>query len=101
MTQTTNSTPNKFCHQASRFLYKGQSRWHRSNEFGQEAVQWSIASIGARKAIRNAESDASGKPMSIFCGSNSGTCEGRLQALAGAAASHVYRAIVKPPDSRV
>jgi cytochrome P450/NADPH-cytochrome P450 reductase len=39
--------------------------------------------------------------MSIFYGSNSGTCEGLSQALAGAAASHGYRAKVQPLDSAV
>lgn len=43
----------------------------------------------------------SGKPMSIFYGSNSGTCEGLSQTLAGAAASHGYQARVQPLDSAV
>ena len=43
----------------------------------------------------------SGKPMSILYGSNSGTCEGLSQTLAGAAASHGYQAKVQPLDSAV
>jgi cytochrome P450 / NADPH-cytochrome P450 reductase len=39
-----------------------------------------------------------GKPMSIFYGSNSGTCEGLAQSLAGAANAHGYQAIAKPLD---
>ena len=45
--------------------------------------------------------DATGKPMSIFYGSNSGTCEGLSQTLAGAAAVHGYQAKVQPLDSAV
>jgi cytochrome P450/NADPH-cytochrome P450 reductase len=44
---------------------------------------------------------SSGKPISIFYGSNSGTCEGLSQTLAGAAASHGYQANVQPLDSAV
>jgi cytochrome P450 / NADPH-cytochrome P450 reductase len=44
---------------------------------------------------------STGKPMSIFYGSNSGTCEGLSQTLAGAAASHGYQAKVQPLDSAV
>ena len=44
---------------------------------------------------------SSGKPMSILYGSNSGTCEGLSQTLAGAAASHGYQAKVQPLDSAV
>jgi cytochrome P450 / NADPH-cytochrome P450 reductase len=39
-----------------------------------------------------------GKPMSIFYGSNSGTCEGLAQSLAGAANAHGYQATAKPLD---
>jgi cytochrome P450 / NADPH-cytochrome P450 reductase len=40
-----------------------------------------------------------GKPISIFYGSNSGTCEGLAQTLAGAANAHGYQATVKPLDT--
>ena len=40
-----------------------------------------------------------GKPMSIFYGSNSGTCEGLAQTLAGAASAHGYEASAKPLDT--
>jgi cytochrome P450 / NADPH-cytochrome P450 reductase len=40
-----------------------------------------------------------GRPMSIFYGSNSGTCEGLAQSLAGAANAHGYQATVKPLDT--
>lgn len=39
-----------------------------------------------------------GKPMSIFYGSNSGTCEGLAQTLAGAANARGYQATAKPLD---
>ena len=42
-----------------------------------------------------------GKPMSIFYGSNSGTCEGLAQTLARTASSHAYQATVKPLDTAV
>jgi cytochrome P450/NADPH-cytochrome P450 reductase len=54
-----------------------------------------------RKQQVKQQSSVSGKPMSIFYGSNSGTCEGLSQTLAGAAASHGYRATVQPLDSAV
>jgi cytochrome P450/NADPH-cytochrome P450 reductase len=38
---------------------------------------------------------SSGKPMTILYGSNSGTCEGLAQTLAGAAGAHGYKAVVK------
>jgi cytochrome P450 / NADPH-cytochrome P450 reductase len=41
---------------------------------------------------------SAGKPMSIFYGSNSGTCEGLAQSLAGAANAHGYQATAKPLD---
>jgi cytochrome P450 / NADPH-cytochrome P450 reductase len=42
---------------------------------------------------------STGKPMSIFYGSNSGTCEGLAQTLAGAANAHGYQAAAKPLDA--
>lgn len=47
------------------------------------------------------QSIQTGKKMSIFYGSNSGTCEGLSQLLAGAAASHGYEAKVQPLDNAV
>jgi cytochrome P450 / NADPH-cytochrome P450 reductase len=44
---------------------------------------------------------SSGEPMTILYGSNSGTCEGLAQTLAGAAGAHGYRAIVKSLDAAV
>ncbi len=45
-----------------------------------------------------ASKTSAGKPMSIFYGSNSGTCEGLAQTLAGAANAHGYQATAKPLD---
>ena len=42
-----------------------------------------------------------GKPMLVLYGSNSGTCEGLAQTLAGAADGHGYTATVKPLDAAV
>jgi cytochrome P450 / NADPH-cytochrome P450 reductase len=42
---------------------------------------------------------STGKPMSIFYGSNAGTCEGLAQTLAGAANAHGFQAIAKPLDT--
>lgn len=42
-----------------------------------------------------------GKPISIFYGSNSGTCEGLAQVLARAANAHGYQATAKPLDAAV
>ena len=43
----------------------------------------------------------SGKPLSIYYGSNSGTCEGLSQTLAGAASRFGYYAKVQPLDSAI
>ena len=43
----------------------------------------------------------SGKPLSIYYGSNSGTCEGLSQTLAGAASKFGYYAKVQPLDSAI
>lgn len=42
-----------------------------------------------------------GKKMSVYYGSNSGTCEGLSQTLASAAAGHGFQATVQPLDSAV
>ena len=60
----------------------------------------SVASTKSKQQGKQ-QSDVTGKPMSIFYGSNSGTCEGLSQTLAGAAASHGYQAEVQPLDSAV
>lgn len=44
---------------------------------------------------------AEGKPMSILYGSNSGTCEGLAQILAGSAGNRGFEATVKPLDAAV
>lgn len=49
-------------------------------------------------ALKSAES---GKPMLVLYGSNSGTCEGLAQSLAGSAGSRGYLATVQPLDAAV
>ncbi|KIW15094.1 hypothetical protein PV08_07881 [Exophiala spinifera] len=49
-------------------------------------------------AVKSAES---GKPMLVLYGSNSGTCEGLAQSLAGSAGNRGYFATVKPLDAAV
>ena len=60
----------------------------------------SVPSTKSKHPVKQ-QPDATGKPISIFYGSNSGTCEGLSQTLAGAAASHGYQAKVQPLDSAV
>ena len=48
-----------------------------------------------------AESTAASNPMTIFYGSNAGTCEGLANSLASAAASHGYDAKIRPLDDAV
>ena len=60
----------------------------------------SLSSTQSKQQVMQ-QSGSSGKPMSVFYGSNSGTCEGLSQTLAGAATSHGYQAKVQPLDSAI
>lgn len=56
----------------------------------------------ANRAAPHAQATAiDGKPLTVLYGSNSGTCEGLAQTLAGAAGGHGYKATVKPLDAAV
>jgi cytochrome P450/NADPH-cytochrome P450 reductase len=56
----------------------------------------------AKRAAPHVQTTATdGKPLTVLYGSNSGTCEGLAQTLAGAAGGHGYMATVKPLDAAV
>lgn len=56
----------------------------------------------AKRAAPHAQGAAfDGTPLTVLYGSNSGTCEGLAQTLAGAAGGHGYKATVKPLDAAV
>jgi cytochrome P450/NADPH-cytochrome P450 reductase len=65
-----------------------------------------FASVSAPEKAKRAGPHAQaaafhGKPLTVLYGSNSGTCEGLAQTLAGAAGNHGYQATVKPLDAAV
>lgn len=65
-----------------------------------------FAGVSAPDKAKRAEPHAQaivkdGKPMTVLYGSNSGTCEGLAQTLAGSAGGHGYFATVKPLDAAV
>ena len=65
-----------------------------------------FAGLSAPEKAKRAEphehpAGVDGKPMTVLYGSNSGTCEGLAQTLAGAAGGHGYKASVKPLDAAV
>ena len=65
-----------------------------------------FAGVSAPEKAKRAEphqhaAGIDGKPMTVLYGSNSGTCEGLAQTLAGTAGGHGYKATVKPLDAAV
>ena len=96
--QTLTIKPADFFMRAS--LREGIDPIHLEKRLFSGPSDLSDASRPSQKHER-VQSLAAGKEMSIYYGSNSGTCEGLSQTLASTAASHGYQAKVQPLDSAV
>lgn len=102
--QTLTTKPKDFYMRA--ILRDGQTATEMEHRLSKDApsnVQASGHSKAARQACPSAAKHgdrARGKPMSIFYGSNTGTCESLAQRLATDAASHGFEAtVVEPMDA--
>ena len=102
--QTLTTKPKDFYMRA--ILRDGQTATEMEHRLSKDApsnVQASGHSKAARQACPSAAKQgdrAGGKPMSIFYGSNTGTCESLAQRLATDAASHGFEAtVVEPMDA--